>query len=139
MSLKVAQAPVAATSASRAAAINHAAPTDLFRQVSGLSSATPSGPEDESLRFGDNWDGFFDTQEKARKEKRSPIESVRFGDVMTTEEVSMTLVAYQAANSDNLTSMTPLRTGAMLYENSMRAINNGGVTRPLGGNYSRIF
>jgi hypothetical protein len=138
MSLKVAQNAVAPTAASRASAINHAAPTDLFKQVSGMSGATPSGPEDESLRFGENWDGLYQKQDKSNKKTgRTPLESVRFGDIITTEEVSLTLVSYQAAN--DLSTLTPLRIGAMLYEKSMRAINNNGTLRPLGGNLSRIL
>jgi hypothetical protein len=138
MSLKVSQAPVAIGSASRAAAINHAAPTDLFRQVAGMSGAMAAGPEDESLRFGENWDGLYQSNDKpTKKTGRSALEHVRFGDIITTEEVSMTLVSYQAMN--DLSTMTPLRTGAMLYENSMRAITNNGTMRPRGGNVSRLL
>lgn len=140
MSLKVGQQTFTGTSASpsRAAAINHTAPTDLFQQISGLSGSNTAGPEGDSLNFGDSWDDFqsYDGRGKQRDSK-GHVNGVRFGDILMTEEVGTTLVNYQAMH--DVFPMPTLRFGAMLYENSMRAVMNNGVVRQLGTSVNRLL
>lgn len=139
MSLKVGQQTIAAPSPSRAAAINHAGPTDLFQQVGSLSGASTTGAQDDSLQFGDSWDDFqsYDHRGKQKSSSRSILDGVRFGDILMTEEIGTTLVNYQAMH--DVLPMPTLRFGAMLYENSMRAVMNNGTVRPLGGTINRLL
>lgn len=140
MSLKVGQQTITMPSAStsRSAAANHAAPTDLFQQVSGLSGANTAGPDSDTLDFSSSWGGFQSYDDRGQKKgNRSLLDGVRFGDILATEEVGTTLVNYQAMH--DVLPMPTLRFGAMLYENAMRAVTNNGVVRPLGGTVNRLL
>lgn len=137
MSAKVGQLQIGATALGRAAALNHAAPTDAYREVPELAAPNRAGPEDESLRFSDTWDELQQQRHRPFRKRVPALEGVRFGDVLTSEEVSGTLVAYRAQHD---TAFLPsLRLGTMLYERAMHVIDNRGAVRPLGGSLNFVL
>lgn len=133
MSLKVGQpaAASAATAATRQVALQHTAPTGLFPSVGELSMSNFVRPEDESMHFGEGWDE-LQFQRRQRQQRREAEErrlsSVRFGDILTTQDVSATLINYRSSHDVSFTP--PMKRGVMIYENALRAISTAGETRP---------
>lgn len=132
MSLKVGQpTAAAATSSARQVALQHTAPTGLFPSVSEMSMSTYVRPEDESMHFGQDWDELaFRRRQRQREEKvaHQRLTAVRFGDILTTQDVSSTLIDYRSTHDTG--ARPPPRLGVMTYENALRAIGNAGDMRP---------
>lgn len=137
MSVKVGQAQQAgAAAASRSAGPLHASPATATRQVDGLSGANRSGPEDDSLLFGDTWEDMQKRRPQRRQRLGLHPDAVRFGDILASEGIGTLMLSYRA---QDMGFMPSLRFGAMLYEQAKAAVVTGGNLRPVGGQLNRYL
>jgi hypothetical protein len=135
MSLKVASATTQANAPVRQALAQNAAPTSLFREVGAATAGVSVGPEGESLNYNQDWDELaFQRRRQDRGQvasRRSVGASARFGDILTTQDISRTLMVYRSTGG---TAAGPLmRQGVARYEAAMRAIGTAGRPHAGGG------
>lgn len=136
MSLKVGSTPIAGPAIVRGGqSTTLSAPVGMLQQIGGMNASPSVGPEDQSLLFQESWDN-LQQQQKKQAARNVSIEGVRFGDILTTTDVSTTLVNYQAAHG--ISTLPSVRFGAMIYEMSMQAINNNGALRAAGTTVNRL-
>lgn len=109
----------------------------MFRNVTDMASSGNVGPEDEALRFAQNWNSLFQQSQRQAAYRQSRMEGVRFGDILTTSEVSAVLVSYRNQSERGNGASTTVRSGVGQYERSMRAVMSGGKERQTGEVYSR--
>lgn len=111
------------------------ATSQTFKNVTDLSSQGNVGPEEQALRFAENWNNMFQQSQRQATYRRMRMEGVRFGEILTTTEVSAVLVSYR--NQGERGATASVRTGVGHYEKAMRAISSGGKARQTGEVYSR--
>ncbi|WP_155976072.1 hypothetical protein [Novispirillum itersonii] len=108
-----------------------------FRNVTDMANSGNVGPEDEALRFAQNWNSLFQQSQRQAQQQKARMEGVRFGDILTTTEVSAVLVAYRNQGDRSGSAGTTVRSGVSQYERAIRAISSGGKDRQTGEVYSR--
>lgn len=125
-----------AAAPSRAGGSSSVSTSQTFKNVTDLANSGNVGSEEQSLRFAQEWSNFFQQSQRQATFRRMRLEGVRFGDILTTTEVSSVLVSYRNQGGDRGTT-TPVRSGVNHYERAMRAISSGGKERQIGEVYSR--
>lgn len=133
MSLKVGQASHGVSAPSRQAALHHTGPTGLFKEVTAASASTAVGSEEQSLSYGEGWD-LLDDQRRRRaamgRQKPTFSAGVRFGNILTTEAVSGTLIEFRSTHGWRVPVF--MRDGVHRYEVAVYAVNHRGDIRSGG-------
>lgn len=108
-----------------------------FKSITNLANSGSVGAEDEALRFAQDWSNLFQQSQRQAAARQSRMEGVRFGDILTTTEVSAVLVSYRNQGDRDRNTGTTVRSGVSQYERAIRAISSGGKDRQTGEVYSR--
>lgn len=129
MAIKVGQSTAPVNAAARQTVMHHTGPSSLFKEVSELSMSTSVGPEDESLHYGETWDELDEQRRRHGQGGRAPAptfrDGVRFGNILTTLDVSTALMTYRSTH--DLIVPPLMRQGVDRYEGTMAAISQAGV------------
>lgn len=127
MSVKVGQATSGVSAPSRQVALQHTGPTGLFKEVGAAAPSSPVGADDQSLHYGEGWDLLDDQRRRRAAGGHEPPRfgaAVRFGDILTTEAVSGTLIVFRSTH--DMTVPTFMRDGVRRYETAVYAVHHRG-------------